>query len=284
MRRDHHLYGRTRYLTDPTILAQIGALHREHATRQARQIGLLNPDGEGSWTHPDLGRILYADGKVVTPLFRAQPGDRKLDKTTGEIKPLRFEPDASLHHEGTGQTAWGTKFVIVACRDHATNARVILDGAFVPGANEAAVAGAMFERLTPLTVGAQAVVYDTALRGVHHQHLMRQVGLMTVNRVAAAAGSRQQTKKNAKRIEKSTFVETRTITTTAGERSLTLFALGGRIGLGELTETGEVTFVPLEQIRTHRSESKAGTFRWYNDCRLPAECGGGTGGPGLRTV
>ena len=39
----------------------------------------------------------------------------------------------------------------------------------------------------------------------------------------------------------------------------------------ELTETGDVTFVALERIRTHRSESKAGTYRWYNDYRLPAD-------------
>ncbi len=95
--------------------------------------------------------------------------------------------------------------MIVACRDTATNARVILDGAFVlSGANEAAVAVDMFELLAPNTTGAQAVVYDTALPGVHHQHLMHHLGLMTVDRVAAAAGSRQQSGKHNKRIEKST--------------------------------------------------------------------------------
>ena len=29
--------------------------------------------------------MLYADGKVITPLFRAKPGDKKIDKTTGEL-------------------------------------------------------------------------------------------------------------------------------------------------------------------------------------------------------
>ena len=74
-------------------------------SRQPRQIGLLRADRAGSWTHPDRGRALYTNGKVVIPLFSAQPGDRKLGTTTGAVKPLRFEANTSLHQEGTGQTA-----------------------------------------------------------------------------------------------------------------------------------------------------------------------------------
>ena len=54
-----------------------------------------------------------------------------------------------------------------------------------------------------------------------------------------------------------------------------LFARGSQIGVAELIHTGELTFVPLERIRTHRNESKTGTFRWYNDYRLPTDYGGG---------
>lgn len=103
---------------------------------------------------------------------------------------------------------------------------------------------------------------------------MRDLGLMTINRVTAAAGSRQQGGgKGRTRIEKSTFVETKTVTTPTGARDVKLFARGGQIGLVDLTETGDLTFTPLERIRTHRTPSKAGTFRWYNDYRLPAEYG-----------
>ena len=55
-----------------------------------------------------------------------------------------------------------------------------------------------------------------------------------------------------------------------------LFARGGQLGLGELTDTGDIAFVPLERIRIHRARSKAGTYRWYSDHRLPDEHGGGT--------
>ena len=277
MRRHHYLYGRGRYLTDPEILAEISTTHRATAADQARSVGLLDPDGAGSWTHPELGRALYADGKVITPLFRARPGDKFIDKQTGEIHYPRSEADASLHIEGTGEAAWGCKFVIVATRDLPTNSRIILDAAFVStSGGEAGIAVDLFSRLRPLVPGTQAVIYDTALRGVHHQQLMRDLGWMTINRVTAAAGSRQQgSGKSRKRVEKTTYVETKAVTTAHGTRDVKLFARGGQIGLTELTETGELTFEPLQRLRTHRTESKAGTYRWYNDYRLPDGHGGG---------
>jgi hypothetical protein len=276
MRRHHYLYGRTRYLADPAILSEIAAIHRIHAANQAQSLGLLNPAGAGSWTHPDLGRVLYADGKVITPLFKAQPGDTKINRQTGEIRHLPYEADAWLHIEGTGESAWGTKFVIVATRDLQANARIILDAAFVAtSGGEAAKAVDMFAQLRPLVPGVQAVVYDTALRGVHHHRLLRELGWMTVNRVTAAAGSRQKDGgKTRKRVEKTTYVESKTVATSSGPREVKLFARGGQIGLSELTETGELTFVPLERIRTHRNSSKGGTYRWYNDYRLPPEHAG----------
>jgi hypothetical protein len=39
---------------------------------------------------------------------------------------------------------------------------------------------------------------------------------------------------------------------------------------------GEPVFVPLERVRTHRNADKRGTYRWYNDYRLPEHLGGGT--------
>ena len=131
---------------------------------------MLEPDGGGSWTHPSLDRLLHADGKVLTPLFPAKPGNTRVDKQTGEVTPLRHEPDAAFHFEGDGEAAWGTKFVMVAARGTEEGTRVILDIERVEMAGaEAAVAMDCFRRLAPLVPGAQGVVYDTALRGVHHQ-------------------------------------------------------------------------------------------------------------------
>ena len=236
----------------------------------------MDSDGPGSWTHPDLSRMLYADGKVVTPLFRAKPGDKRIDKTTGEVHYPRVETDAGFHVEGTGEMVWGTKFVIIAARHPEPHSRFILDVACVETSGaEAATALDRFVGLAPLVPGAQGVVYDTAFRGVHHQRLMRDLGWVSVNRVTANAGSRKRPAKDRKRVEKTVYVETKTIRTPDGEQQVRLISQGGRIGLGEVTESGKPVFVPLDRIRTHRNTDKRGTYRWYNDYRLPEHLGGG---------
>jgi hypothetical protein len=278
MRRHHYLYGRNRYLSDPKVLADVQELHREIATSQAQELGLLDPDGPGSWTHPDPSRMLHADGKVLTPLFKARPGQVRVDKATGEILPVRAEPDGGLHFEGTGETAWGTKFVLVAVRSTDERGRIILDLKWVPKpGGEAAGAMACFRRLAPLIPGAQGVVYDTALRGVHHQVLLRELGLMPVNKVAAAEkGSAEPRRAEGRRVEKSVHVEDKAVRLPDGLNvTVRLYALGGAIGIGELTDTGDLTFVELPRIRTHRVKDKAGRYRWYNDHALPARYGGG---------
>ncbi|CAN0361673.1 unnamed protein product, partial [Phaeothamnion confervicola] len=277
MRRHHYLYGRTTYLTDDQTLNTLRDLHRQLAADQAQQIGLLNPNGPGSWTHPHLDRVIHADGKVITPLFRAKPGDTHINKITGEIRRLRADPDAALHIEGTGEAVWGSKYVIIATRGEQRNARIILDAAHVvqPG-NEAAHAVNMFTDLQPHIPGAQAVIYDGALRGVHHQHFLRNLGLLTVSRVTAAQRVRNKQGKTVAKVDKTTYIETKTIPTPSGPKTIKIFARGGQAGIGELADNGDLTFIPLPRIRTHRTQSKTGTYRWYNDHQLPDHHGNGT--------
>jgi hypothetical protein len=278
MRRHHYSYGRSEWLTRPDVLAELRRIHQATAIRTAQAIGLLDPDGPGSWTHPHLSRMLYADGKVVTPLFRAKPGDTKLDRETGELRPVRAEADAGLHVEGTGEMVWGTKFVIVAVRTTDIHGRVILDVDWVPSpGGEAATAMGSFAQLAPQCPGAQGVIYDTALRGVHHQTLLRDLGWLPVNKVTAAkARVNRPRRKGGERTEKSTHVEDRVINLPDGtSHTISLFARGGALGTATLTDTGEMAFTELPRVRTHRHTSKVG-YRWYNDYRLPDHLGGGT--------
>ena len=55
-----------------------------------------------------------------------------------------------------------------------------------------------------------------------------------------------------------------------------LFARDGALGYATLTDTGQQLFTELTRVRTHRNADKAGTYRWYNDYRLPTHLGGGT--------
>ena len=265
-------------MTRPEVLAELRRIHQAHSAAAARALGLLDPDGPGSWTHPSLTRMLYADGKVITPLFRAKPGDARVDRTTGEIRPVRAEPDAGLHWQGTGEAAWGTKWVIVAVRSSDVHGRVILDVDWVPSpGGETATAMASFKSLAPQCPGAQGVLYDTALRGVHHQTLLRDLGWLPVNRVTAAkARTIQPRRKDGRRVEKSTHIEDRTITLPDGsETTISLFTRGGAVGIGTLTDTGKRKFTELARVRTHRNADKNG-YRWYNDYRLPDHLGGAT--------
>lgn len=221
--------------------------------------------------------MLYADGKVLTPLYRAHPDDTRVDRTTGEIRAVRAEPDGGLHFEGTGETAWGTKWVIVAVRSEDVHGRMILDVDWVaaPG-GEAAVAMESFKTLATLCRGAQGVIYDTALRGVHHQTLLRDLGLLPVNKVTAAKASVKAPRRTGgRRVEKSVHVEDRTITVNGQDQTISVFARGGAIGIREITDTGDVVFTELRRVRTHRNADKGG-YRWYNDYRLPETLGGGT--------
>ncbi|MCW2748891.1 MAG: hypothetical protein JWR83_1, partial [Aeromicrobium sp.] len=267
IRRHHYLHGRTAWLTRPEVLAELRKIHQRCAADQAREIGLLNPSGPGSWTHPHLSRLIHADGKVVTPLFRAHPGDTKLDKETGELRLVRAEPDAALHFEGTGETAWGTKWVLVACRSEQVHGRIILDVSWVPQpGSEAGIAVDSFTEIAPNCPGAQGVIYDTALRGVHHQQLLRNLGWLSINKVAAkVADTKGKPRKGAgKRVPKSTHVEDRTVTDADGtDHAISLFAQDGAVGISVLTETGDRAFVELERVRTHRNTDKVG-YRWYN--------------------
>jgi len=126
------------------------------------------------------------------------------------------ETDADLHFEGTGDFAWGTKWVIMAARGANIRHRIILDVAPVPDkGGEAATAVASLERLVPALPGVQGVVYDTALRGVHHQRIMRHLGVLSINRVTASkAGAKKPRRTKAdQRQDKSVLVETKTIGT-----------------------------------------------------------------------
>jgi hypothetical protein len=223
--------------------------------------------------------MLHADGKVVAPLYKAKSGEVRGDKSTGEIRGVRHERDARLHFEGDGEAAWGTKFVLVAARSEEVRSRVILDVERVPEpGQEAGVAMACFTRLVPLVPGAQGVIYDTALRGVHHQVLLRELGLLLVNRVTAAVkGAKSPRRAEGRRVEKTVHIEDKAVSRSEGTKvTVRLFARAGAIGIVRLSVDGQQLFEELPRMRSHRTRDGNGLYRWYNDYELPAEAGGGT--------
>ena len=101
----------------------------------------------------------------------------------------------------------------------------------------------------------------------------RFLGLLPINRVTAAKANPKSPRRAERRIEKSARIEDKTIAANGQLLTITLYARGGAVGIGELTETGDLTFIELPRIRTHRNRDKNGRYRWYNDYQLPDRYG-----------
>ncbi|MBA3302355.1 MAG: hypothetical protein H0U26_00615, partial [Acidimicrobiia bacterium] len=151
-------------------------------------------------------------------------------QTVLELARRGYDPIGSVRSE--------SKAEIVAD----VHARILLDAAFVPTpGGEAATALECLERTAPLVPGAQGVVYDTALRGVHHQTILRDLGLLPINRVAAAKAGSKKARRDPqeRRVEKMGFVETKAVTLSDGTtKNIDLYAQGGAIGIGTLNADG----------------------------------------------
>lgn len=268
MRRHHYLYARNRYLVP--LGPELRDLFEAVSARQATEnLGLCDPEGPGSITHPDLSRMVHSDGKVLAPLYRAKPGEKKVDRTTGEITPARYEPDAALHVTGGGQPAYGTKWVLGFVRDADPHTRMVVGLQWVPDkGGEAKQAMTMLERIASNLPGAHGLIYDTALRGVHLQRVLTRLGWVPVVPVSAKAVTRRG------RTPKEALVETiEAVFSDGSTKALKLFTRDGALGAVELDVAGEPLFVELPRRRLIRRRNGMG-WRWYGEYEVEHPAGG----------
>jgi hypothetical protein len=198
-------YWRDHVMADPDRRAELLAAFTHTALRQARQLGLLRPDGPGSLTHPHLSRVIHGDGTVVRPVFRRPRTATVTDPDTGDDRVVYIDPSSGEHldhpagrHDPSAADfhRWdgpihGNNFVIAFTRGTERAQRVVLgvDRVDIPG-READTAVALIERIVAAAgPGVTAAIYDGALRGVHIDRLMRTSGLIVINKVHAAAGA-----------------------------------------------------------------------------------------------
>jgi hypothetical protein len=232
----------------------ISDAHREHlldaftvrSVELAHTIGLLDPNGPGSRTRPHPTRTIYGDGTVVRPLYR--PGN------TG-----RTDPDAEEHirHDGP---IWGNDLVAIAARGPEAHRRIILAVSRVnERGREADTAVELIRQVhRHAGDGIQAVVYDGAFRGVHHETIMSELGLMVVNKVHPA--NRNGETRTYRQIPLGQWTHTvrrRTCTHT-------LVAHGGAICDSTLDDTGQLLLsAPLARRQVRRYErGRAGGWRF----------------------
>jgi hypothetical protein len=166
--RHHHSYAKRRRWNKETAAASQQMLQRT-ATPQAVQLGLWDREGEGSWTHPHPSRIVEGDGTTIPPLYKSLPGTTRVVKATGEVRPVKSDPEARYHYhnvDGKKKAVRGTKFNFISVRGDEPHLRMILDVAPVTGEGaEAAVAMESLTSLLPMMPGAQSVAWDMIFGG-----------------------------------------------------------------------------------------------------------------------
>jgi hypothetical protein len=270
--RRHWQYMKFLIKKDPAALEAILDAFESTAAQLAAEAGVCDPADVGSLSRPGLARIIVGDGKVITPLYKAKKGMRRVDRETGEILgDKKYDPDAKMHTTGGGHPVYGNKFVILASRHEGWHSRWIHGLDHVPTAGgEAKVAMAALERTAPKLPGAQAVLYDGAMRGKHHRQTLRRLGVQMISPPAAA---RAETKEGP-RESKTTFIET-VPHPDDPDRLLSIYAVDGALGVTDYDADGEPHFTPLRRLKTYKRRNADGTWRWYCDYALPASLGGG---------
>ena len=114
--RTWYVKARNRITDFDTALEELGDRFTTAAVETAEALGLLDPTGAGTPTHPDPSRMIHHDGKALRPLYNGRPGDTRdvkvTDPKTGEVRieqrPVPVDPDAKLHVSGDGSQVHGT--------------------------------------------------------------------------------------------------------------------------------------------------------------------------------
>lgn len=281
-------YARDKYLTDPEVLADLQSVFTECAVEQAQALGLLDPNGPGSFSHPHRSRVVYGDGTVVRPLYAPPPATRRTDKASGKTKvtyldgrgnPIkapsrRFDPDAADYHGHAG-SVHGQNFVALYARGDGPHQRVVLavDRVPQPG-QEAATAVGSIKRLHEVVgPGIQAVVYDGAMRGTHIDELMTSTGVLVINKVHASAKTarrRGKTDPASRWFALGTWEHD----TTTGACTHQLAAVDGAVSEVGLDDAGEAVVISrLDRKQVKRPRRASGSYHFNVAYEVPCDAG-----------
>lgn len=258
-RRHHFQHAKRSVLTSPEALEAMGREFRFQAAALAKEIGLCDLNGKGSWTHPDLTRAIYGDGTVVTPRYKARQGVTRVDPGTGEVLGVRADPDAEDFVTGGGQQAFGLNFIFWCVRGSRRNERVILDVHPAPRAGgEALHALDSLRRVAPLLPGAQAVLYDGAMKGTHLREIYG-LGLIPIANIGKATGGGTK---------QSHLGSVEGLLPSGAKVNVDVHLFDGSPHLKTLRADASPMLIKLERRHLKRRGDKAG-FRFYQDYAVP---------------
>jgi hypothetical protein len=245
----------------------------------ARELGLLDPDGAGSLTHPDPARMIHCDGKAIRQMYNGAPGDTRdviiMNSETGEVtveqRPVRADPDAKVHITGDNRQIHGSKHWHVEVRDSRPQSRVFLAVDHAPtekdaNNSEADIAVKNLLALAPHVDGAHGVLADTVLRGTHIDQITRATGWIVINPVTAKAVDQ----KTRERTEKQRYLRTETFYHPDGRtENVDIWTIGGGLVRIVHTDDGTPEPVPLERIGNINRKNQNGEWRAYVEYLVP---------------
>lgn len=282
-RWDHWRWLRDEHLATDPGLVHLAAAYTPLAVATAHSLGLLLPDGPGTFTHPHPARAVYGDGTLVRPLYRppeavalTQDDGSKVvaypDRRTGLLHQSptgRFDPDLQLHHgqRGSVQTHG---YVCWHTRGPALYERVVLaaDHIPVPGAEAATAVQLLASVHRAAGPGIQAVIYDGALHGVHIDQIMTRYGYLVLTKLPTASATDDPspaplTLNDRGRRARSYPLGNATHHTPTGDCTHQLAAIDGRVVDIGLDETGDpVVVADLHRGAVKRSRRSGGQYHF----------------------
>jgi len=215
-----------RIIDEPERFTSIENAFTEAATDLALELGYFQ---NGSTSNPDISSCLFSDGTEIRSQYRCyvepvpdpdnpdtlrlaaiDPGRghkvraylveidgvwRAVDPKTGEVlkkMPVDVESLTSSKY-GPKQAAYNV--VPVSTRSSESHSRVTLGvGMDVSDSEEAKTTVALLKRVVSgrLQGSVQAMITDGILRGVHQETLFKELGIITVNKVAAAVSKEEE--------------------------------------------------------------------------------------------
>jgi hypothetical protein len=237
-------------------IESIGAKYEEINIEIIQEMGMCD-SSKGSWTQPAGENYLHSDGTwIPSPYNSSSP--TYVDPKTGEIIPIRHDPDATAYRDNT--QANGNMLVTLIARNPHPNERVILSLDYKPHSNmsDATLAVNMALRIFPQLSGMQGFVYDMALYPTDYDRLL-SAGLLPVSKV-------QRTR--ASKLPVFNLNEHDFTLTDGTSKSIVVQAVDGTPRI-ELLIGDEMQSVGLVRVRTIRSRNRTGSFRFYGTWQIP---------------
>jgi len=253
---------------EPELLSTFAASFQASAIHLARSMDLFDPERR-SPSRPDIRDTMIGDGTILKSRFRAAPGEKQVDRETGELVPRRFDPDATFQHrKGDDELirldVAGSNFGFLHGTTGEPGESIVVSMFHVPQGKGNSEAKSAMEQLLHLRdhglPGISHLLYDKAMRGTHIDRAFAH-GIYLHAKVSKVAGG----KTKERMIDAQ--VEARRGTDVVG--TVDIVAVGGAAHIRvPIADQLELIQLDPRQVR-ERLSRRTGALRVYRDYAIP---------------